>query len=108
MLNFYSNISFTDGYADYTDYAIGLERAYEAFEDCVDRSLVNLNYSFESANESENKVTFIQRLKRLWDNVVGFFVRAIKKLKEIVKTAWNSLFKSNDNSMDKKVWVLYS
>lgn len=108
MLSFYSNALCTDGYADYTDYAIGLERAYEAFEDCIDRSLVNLNYSFESANESENKVTFIQRLKRIWDNVVSFFVKAIKKLKDVVKTAWNALFKSNSNSMDKKVWVLYS
>ena len=111
MISFSSNVNFVDEYFDYTDYVIGLERAYEAFEDYIGRAFVNLEYSFESSDETENKSTFIQRLKKIWDSVVNFFTTAIKKLKEIIKKAWNVLFKSNyskDSAMSKKVWVLYS
>lgn len=111
MISFSSNIVFADEYFDYTDYAIGLERAYEAFEEYINKAFVNLEYSFESADENENKSTFIQRLKKIWDTVINFFTTAIKKLKDIIKRAWNTLFKSDyskDSVMSKKVWVLYS
>lgn len=112
MLEFCSGTQFVDEYVDYTDYVISLERAYEYFSDYVDKAFIPLDFSFEgSDDQGTNKVTFLQRLRKIWDAVVNFFKTAINRLKELIKKAWNALFKSNyskDSVMSKKVWVLYS